>query len=100
MLPNSYSDTTDSGTQCCYKDNGDLMYAGDTDQGSTADRSHVWGAEPYQEINMVPSLSHWKHDVITFYFCCIWGNDCKTYMTLRPTADCKEYIPPKSCKCR
>ncbi|XP_072048712.1 sushi domain-containing protein 2-like [Amphiura filiformis] len=90
------SETTSSGTQCCYKEDGDLMFAGDTDQGSTADRSHVWGAEPYQTIDTVPGLSHWKHDVITFYYCCIWGNDCKTYLTLRPTADCKEYDPPRS----
>ena len=92
------SDFTNSGTQCCYGDDGHLMYAGDTDQGSTADRSHVWGAEPYQAIDMVPGLSHWKHDVITFYYCCLWGDDCKTYLMLRPTADCKEYNPPRACK--
>ena len=74
------------------------MYSGDTEQGSTADRSHVGGAEPYQEMNMVPGLSHWRHDVIPFYFCCLWGDDCDTYLTLRPTADCSEYESPKACE--
>lgn len=70
------------------------MYAGDSDQGSTNDRSHVWGSAPYLQADMVPSLSHWKHDVITFYYCCLWGTDCKTYMERRITMDCFNYEPP------
>ncbi|XP_072049265.1 sushi domain-containing protein 2-like [Amphiura filiformis] len=87
---------TNSGSECCYNQNGDLMYAGDTRFGSTGDRSHVWGAEPYQEPGMVPSLSHWYHDVRTWYYCCVWGDDCNSYLERRPTPDCKEYIPPKT----
>ncbi|KAJ8035351.1 Sushi domain-containing protein 2 [Holothuria leucospilota] len=82
-----------AGAQCCYNWDGYLMYAGDTDQGSTNDRSHVWGSEPYLQANMVPSLSHWKHDVITFYYCCLWGTDCRSYMERRITMDCANYEP-------
>ncbi|XP_072021726.1 sushi domain-containing protein 2-like [Amphiura filiformis] len=60
------SETTSSGTQCCYQDNGDLMFAGDTDQGSTADRSHVWGAAPYQTIDTVPAATFGDPHFITF----------------------------------
>ena len=74
------------------------MYAGDTEQGSTSDRSHVWGAEPYGAPGMVPGLSHWLNDVMPFYFCCLWGGDCRMYAELRPTASCTEYVPPKTCR--
>ncbi|XP_033119207.1 sushi domain-containing protein 2-like [Anneissia japonica] len=86
-----------AGVQCCYSEEGDLMYAGDTMNGSTADRSHPWGVEPYGTRGKVPAASHWVDDVITFYFCCIWtdnSDDCWMYMERRPTADCRKYLPP------
>ena len=61
-----------SGNQCCYEQDGNLLYAADTYQGSTPDRSHDWGSVPYGAPYHVPSLSHWTHDVITFYYCCLW----------------------------
>lgn len=88
-----YASSDHAGTQCCYDQSGYLMYAGDSDQGSTSDRAHVWGSEPYVYAGMVPSLSHWVHDVITFYYCCLWGTECKQYMDLRKTIDCANYEP-------
>ncbi|KAJ8035366.1 Sushi domain-containing protein 2 [Holothuria leucospilota] len=88
-----FASSTHAGTQCCYNGDGYLMYAGDTDQGSTNDRSHVWGSEPYLQADKIPSLSHWKHDVITFYYCCLWGTDCRSYMERRITMDCANYEP-------
>lgn len=86
-----------SGNQCCYEHDGSLRYAADTYQGSTPDRSHDWGAAPYGVPGRVPSLSHWIHDVVTFYYCCLWVEDyagCDYYMNRRPTKDCNVYTPP------
>ncbi|XP_070567955.1 sushi domain-containing protein 2-like [Ptychodera flava] len=83
------------GNQCCYDDDGNLMFALDTDQGSTPDRYHTWGSAPYNQIGRVPSTSHWLVDVITFYYCCLWGDHCWKYMTVRATKDCIEYEPPR-----
>ncbi|ESP05625.1 hypothetical protein LOTGIDRAFT_228125 [Lottia gigantea] len=87
-----------SGNQCCYGRDGNVRYAADSYQGSTPDRSHDWGAEPYNKPNRVPSLSHWKHDVVTFYYCCLWVEYkyCDYYMEQRATRDCKNYKPPKT----
>ena len=73
------------------------MFAADTFQGSTADRSHSWGAVPYGKPGYVPAMSHGIHDVIPFFHCCVWtefGSDCDKYMDLRPTIDCTGYTPP------
>nr|KAI8757085.1 sushi domain-containing protein 2-like [Biomphalaria glabrata] len=85
-----------AGNQCCYGNDGNLIYSQLSYQGSTPDRSHVWGAVPYGKPNLVPSLSHWKHDVVSYYYCCLWNANqlCYEYMELRPTTDCKKYEPP------
>ncbi|KAH9494563.1 hypothetical protein Btru_019855 [Bulinus truncatus] len=85
-----------AGNQCCYGKDGNLIYSQLSYQGSTPDRSHVWGATPYGKPDLVPSLSHWKHDVVSYYYCCLWNENhlCEKYMELRPTADCKKYEPP------
>lgn len=85
-----------AGNQCCYGKTGHLIFAADTFQGSTPDKSHDWGAVPYGTPGYVPSLSHWIDDVITFYYCCLWDgyNSCDYYMDLRPTRDCTGYNPP------
>lgn len=87
-----------SGNQCCYGKDGHLRYAADTYQGSTPDRSHDWGAAPFGSPDRVPSLSHWLHDVVTFYYCCLWVEyqECNYYMKRRATRDCKAYQPPDS----
>ncbi|RUS82606.1 hypothetical protein EGW08_009634 [Elysia chlorotica] len=85
-----------AGNQCCYSESGQLVYSQLSYQGSTPDRSHDWGAHPYGGPNLVPSLSHWKHDVVTFYYCCLWNEYklCDLYMERRPTQDCKNYQVP------
>ncbi|KAK3758329.1 hypothetical protein RRG08_004150 [Elysia crispata] len=85
-----------AGNQCCYSNSGELVYSQLSYQGSTPDRSHDWGAYPYGGPNLVPSLSHWKHDVVTFYYCCLWNEYklCDLYMERRPTQDCKNYNVP------
>ena len=85
-----------AGNQCCYSETGSLVFAADTFQGSTPDKSHDWGAAPYMRPGYVPSLSHWIRDVVTFYYCCLWNEygSCDHYMDLRPTKDCTGYNPP------
>ncbi|CAL1545125.1 unnamed protein product [Lymnaea stagnalis] len=85
-----------AGNQCCYDKGGHLIHSQLSFQGSTPDRSHVWGAAPYNKPDLVPSLSHWKHDVVSYYYCCLWNEFglCDKYMRQRPTADCKKYEPP------
>ncbi|XP_063413894.1 sushi domain-containing protein 2-like [Mytilus trossulus] len=90
------SSKTGSGNQCCYDTGGNLKYSSDSFQGSTPDRSHAWGAFPYGRVDLVPHMSHWLKDVVTFYQCCLWTDyrDCDYYMDQRSTRDCKNYIPP------
>ncbi|GFR68620.1 sushi domain-containing protein 2-like [Elysia marginata] len=85
-----------AGNQCCYGESRQLVYSQLSYQGSTPDRSHDWGAAPYGKPDLVPSLSHWKHDVVTFYYCCLWNDYdlCDLYMERRPTQDCKHYDLP------
>ncbi|XP_050416885.1 protein mesh [Patella vulgata] len=87
-----------AGNQCCYNEDGSLKYAADSYQGSTPDRAHDWGAPPFNKPGYVPSLSHWIHDVISFYHCCLWVEyqQCDLYMEQRATRDCKNYSPPKT----
>lgn len=91
-----------SGNQCCYGADGLLRYSEDTFQGSTPDRFHDWGADPYGSPGSVPSLSHGLADVMTFFYCCMWVDykDCDFYMDVRPTTDCKYYKPPKQGNCQ
>ncbi len=93
-----YLRPTGAGNQCCYREDGTLMYAADTFQGSTPDRSHDWGSSFYKAPGRVPNLSHWIRDVITFYYCCLWVNytHCDLYMEQRPTRDCVGYQPSQS----
>ncbi|XP_046329110.2 sushi domain-containing protein 2-like isoform X1 [Haliotis rufescens] len=87
-----------AGNQCCYDKDGILMNAADTYQGSTPDRSHDWGAAPYNTPGHVPSFSHWIKDVASFYYCCLWTkySHCNYYMDQRATRDCNGYNPPKA----
>ncbi|CAG2242832.1 unnamed protein product [Mytilus edulis] len=75
---------------------GNLKYSSDSFQGSTPDRSHAWGGYPYGRVDLVPHISHWLKDVVTFYQCCLWTDyiDCDYYMDQRSTRDCKSYNPP------
>ncbi|OCU02148.1 hypothetical protein XELAEV_18007909mg [Xenopus laevis] len=85
-----------SGQQCCYDSAGAQVLTFDSIGGSTPDRGHDWGSPPYRKPPRVPGFSHWMYDVITFYYCCLWSDNCQYYMDLRPSSDCRTYKPPKA----
>ncbi|XP_066459292.1 uncharacterized protein [Eleutherodactylus coqui] len=84
-----------AGQQCCYDASGALVLTTDSIGGSTPDRGHDWGSPPYKKPPRIPGFSHWLYDVITFYYCCLWSDNCQYYLELRPSSDCRTYKPPK-----
>uniref|UniRef100_A0A8C1T238 Sushi domain containing 2 n=1 Tax=Cyprinus carpio TaxID=7962 RepID=A0A8C1T238_CYPCA len=84
-----------AGQQCCYDSTGAQVLTGDSIGGSTPDRGHDWGEPPYKKPPRVPGFSHWKYDVISFYYCCLWSDNCEYYFTHRPSSDCRTYRPPR-----
>ncbi|XP_069475274.1 uncharacterized protein [Ambystoma mexicanum] len=85
-----------AGQQCCYDSSGFQVLTKDSLGGSTPDRGHDWGSPPYKTPPRVPAMSHWLYDVITFYYCCLWSNNCQYYLELRPSSDCRTYKPPRA----
>ncbi|XP_043267709.1 protein mesh isoform X2 [Venturia canescens] len=93
--PNLYG----SEQQCCYDKNGYLMLTYDQQWGSKPRRSHNLGYLPWNEANKVPSLSHWYHDMVPMYLCCLWQEEqavgCETFrFERRPSQDCVAYQSP------
>ncbi|XP_014210478.1 protein mesh [Copidosoma floridanum] len=85
--------------QCCYDKNNMLMLTYDQQWGSRPRRSHNLGYLPWNEANKVPTLSHWYHDVVPMYTCCLWQEEqavgCETYrFERRPSQDCIAYQAP------
>lgn len=85
--------------QCCYDKNGYLMLTYDQQWGSRPHRSHNLGYYPWDEANKVPTLSHWYHDILPFYMCCLWQEEhavgCETFRyERRPSQDCVAYQSP------
>lgn len=85
--------------QCCYDKNGFLMLTYDQQWGSRPHRSHNLGFFPWNEANKVPTLSHWWHDVVPMYACCLWQEEqavgCETFrFERRPSQDCIAYQSP------
>ncbi|XP_041957743.1 sushi domain-containing protein 2 [Alosa sapidissima] len=85
-----------AGQQCCYDNTGAQVLTGDSIGGSTPDRGHDWGSPPYGNPPRIPGLSHWKYDVLSFYYCCLWSDNCQYYFKHRPSSDCRTYKPPKA----
>ncbi|XP_073808098.1 sushi domain-containing protein 2 isoform X2 [Danio rerio] len=85
-----------AGQQCCYDSTGAQVLTRDSIGGSTPDRGHDWGDPPYKKPPRVPGFSHWKYDVISFYYCCLWSHNCEYYFTHRPSSDCRTYQPPRA----
>uniref|UniRef100_A0A4W3HPH9 Sushi domain containing 2 n=1 Tax=Callorhinchus milii TaxID=7868 RepID=A0A4W3HPH9_CALMI len=85
-----------AGQQCCYNAEGRQILTGDSLGGSTPDRGHDWGSPPYLRPPRVPGNSHWLYDVISFYYCCLWSDNCHYYFLHRPSSDCRTYRPPKA----
>ncbi|XP_007439094.1 sushi domain-containing protein 2 isoform X1 [Python bivittatus] len=84
-----------AGQQCCYDASGTQVLTGDSMGGSTPDRGHDWGAPPYKKPPRIPGFSHWLYDVISFYYCCLWSDNCSLYFKHRPSSGCKRYHPPR-----
>uniref|UniRef100_A0AAY4B758 Sushi domain containing 2 n=1 Tax=Denticeps clupeoides TaxID=299321 RepID=A0AAY4B758_9TELE len=85
-----------AGQQCCYDSTGAQVLTFDSIGGSTPDRGHDWGSPPYKKPPRVPGSSHWVYDVLSFYYCCLWSENCHYYFTHRPSSDCRTYKPPKA----
>jgi hypothetical protein len=76
-----------------------LMLTYDQQWGSRPHRSHNLGYLPWNEANKVPTLSHWFHDMVPMYMCCLWQEEqsvgCETYrFERRPSQDCIAYQSP------
>ncbi|XP_075946246.1 sushi domain-containing protein 2-like [Anarhichas minor] len=90
------SPTYAAGQQCCYDSTGAQVLTWDSIGGSTPDRAHDWGSPPFQNPPRVPGQSHWVYDVLSFYYCCLWSDNCHYYFKHRPSSDCRRYQPPSS----
>ncbi|XP_066834877.1 sushi domain-containing protein 2 isoform X3 [Anser cygnoides] len=85
-----------AGQQCCYDSTGAQILTQDSTGGSTPDRGHDWGSPPFMKPPRIPGFSHWLYDVISFYYCCLWSDNCHFYMKNRPSSDCRTYRPPQA----
>lgn len=85
-----------AGQQCCYDATGTQVLTADSIGGSTPDRGHDWGSPPYRRPPRVPGASHWLYDVLSFYYCCLWSDNCQYYFKHRPSSDCRTYRAPKA----
>uniref|UniRef100_A0A3B3QP37 Sushi domain containing 2 n=1 Tax=Paramormyrops kingsleyae TaxID=1676925 RepID=A0A3B3QP37_9TELE len=85
-----------AGQQCCYDATGSQVLTADSIGGSTPDRGHDWGSPPYRRPPRVPGASHWLYDVLSFYYCCLWSDNCQYYFKHRPSSDCRTYRAPKA----
>lgn len=87
-----------AGQQCCYDSTGTQILTYDSTGGSTPDRGHDWGSPPFLKPPRIPGFSHWLYDVISFYYCCLWSDNCDFYMKRRPSSDCRTYRPSRAGK--
>ncbi|XP_031133889.1 sushi domain-containing protein 2-like isoform X2 [Sander lucioperca] len=85
-----------AGQQCCYDSTGAQVLTADSIGGSTPDRAHDWGSPPYKKPPRIPGESHWVYDVLSFYYCCLWSDNCNYYFKHRPSSDCRSYQSPSS----
>ncbi|XP_041667493.1 sushi domain-containing protein 2-like [Cheilinus undulatus] len=85
-----------AGQQCCYDSTGAQILTADSIGGSTPDRAHDWGSPPFKKPPRVPGESHWVYDVLSFYYCCLWSDNCSYYFKHRPSSDCRRYQAPGS----
>ncbi|XP_023221105.1 protein mesh-like [Centruroides sculpturatus] len=89
-----------SGQLCCYDTYGELLRTADTMYAGRPSRSFKYGKHPYKWRMMLPTLSHWLHDVMPFFFCCKWVKDednaesCQKFKFWRTSQDCTSYQPP------
>lgn len=75
----------DAGTQCCYNVQGNLLSG--PRGGGSMDRVHVNSG--------IPVLSHFFHDIVPYYDCCLWSSNCEEYYEKRPSDDGSGYVAPQ-----
>ncbi|KAK7933417.1 hypothetical protein WMY93_004313 [Mugilogobius chulae] len=83
-------------TAVLYDRSGHLVLTEDSMGGSTPDRAHDWGSPPYGKPPRVPGYSHWLYDVMSFFYCCLWSDNCHIYLKNRPSSGCQNYQPPNA----
>ena len=80
-----------AGQQCCYDGNGDILPY--ENGGGTLQVAHYKGYVS-RDIVRTPSVSHLLEDVKPHFLCCKLSDNCRKYGDVRPTDDCKTYLPP------
>lgn len=89
-----------SGQTCCYDDQGELIQTADTIYGGRPSRAFPYGKHPFKIRMMIPTLSTWAHDVVPYFYCCLWqtkkdnAESCQNYNYYRTSQDCSLYQPP------
>ena len=73
-----------SGQQCCYDGEGMLLY-GPPSGGNFQAASTLGEHSP---------VKHWWYDVLPWYSCCVFENECSRYYKHRSSDDCSSYEPP------
>ncbi|KAI0239247.1 hypothetical protein LSAT2_010015 [Lamellibrachia satsuma] len=79
-----------AGQQCCYDRAGNLLPF--ENGGGTFDRAHAKGYFN-NHVTKIPHLSHLLEDIEPHFLCKLSFN-CQKYNVLRPTDDCRKYVPP------
>ncbi|XP_056134899.1 sushi domain-containing protein 2 [Lampris incognitus] len=84
-----------SGQQCCYDGTGAQVLTRDLTSGSTPELKT--GVPLRMDIPpRIPGLSHRLTDVMSFYYCCLWSDNCHVYFRHRSSSGCKTYRPPRA----
>jgi hypothetical protein len=85
-------------SRCCYNTEGNLLYSGDSTEGSFSETTHPDGIHPYGVSGKIPSLSNWIFDKLPFLWCCKWAVDksecLDQFMAKRPTPPCLQHEKP------
>lgn len=74
-----------SGQQCCYGSDGNILVG--PPGGGTADAVAPDGIS-------FSTVGHFFLDVVPFFACCKFSDNCDTYYENRPSDDCSDYEPP------
>jgi len=72
----------DSQQQCCYGPSGNLLVG--PPGGGTLDKSS----------SDLSKLKHFKDDVVPYYYCCKFSNNCDKYYDKRPSDNGSRWRPP------
>lgn len=81
-----------AGQQCCYSKAGNLLAF--EDGGGTFNRAHGKGYYS-NKVTKIPYLSHLLEDVKSYFLCCKLSFNSYLYREMRPTDDCRQYVPPR-----